>query len=79
MFKTTLSETTHRLQGKVDAWDSAAHDVRNAWETWRSSSPADRGHAYGTYCVSLDREEHAAAMLAAAVRSLEGAQLRAAA
>jgi hypothetical protein len=57
MFKTTLSETTHRLQDMVDAWESAAHDARNACETWRPSTPGDRGDAYVRYRASLDREE----------------------
>jgi hypothetical protein len=77
MFTTTLSETTHRLQDAVDAWDAAAHDVRNAWETWRASAPGNRGDAYVRYRASLDREEHAAAMLAA-VSSIEPAPVRAA-
>jgi hypothetical protein len=66
MFKTTLSQT-YRVQDTVDAWHAAAHDARNAWETWRASASGDRGDAYLRYRTSLDREQHAAEMLAAAV------------
>jgi hypothetical protein len=66
MFKRVLSDA-HRLQDLFDAWDSAAHDARVAWQTWLASAPRDRGAAYAGYCASLDREEHAAALLAAAV------------
>jgi hypothetical protein len=66
MFKTTLSET-HRSEDISAAWESAAHDAWNAWETWRASAPGDRGDAYVRYRASVDREEHAAEMLAAVV------------
>ena len=52
-----------------DAWVRAAHDARVAWETWVGSAIWDRSDAYTRYRASLDREEHAAAMLAAAVES----------
>ena len=48
MFKTTLSQT-YRVQDTVDAWHAAAHDARNAWETWRASASGDRGDAYLTF------------------------------
>ena len=40
-----------------------------AWETWLAGAPRGRGDAYAGYCASLDREEHAAALLAGAVGS----------
>ena len=50
------------------AWVSAAHDARFAWERWSASATHERGSAYARYQASLDREEKAAAVLAAAVR-----------
>lgn len=49
-------------------WVSAAHDARFAWDMWLASATRDRGNAYARYRASLDREEQAAAVLAAAVR-----------
>jgi hypothetical protein len=68
MFTTTSSQTTHELQDMVEAWDLAARDVRDAWETWRASAPGARADAYVNYRRSLECEEHAAEMMAAAVR-----------
>jgi hypothetical protein len=56
------------LENVFAAWVSAAHDARFAWERWLASATRDRGDAYARYQVSLDREEQAAVVLAAAVR-----------
>jgi hypothetical protein len=50
-----------------DAWSAAARDARIAWDAWRASAIRDRGEAYARYRASLDREERAAEMLAAAL------------
>jgi hypothetical protein len=68
MFTPVLSEAS-RLEELFDAWVSAAHDARVAWETWLASATQDRADAYAGYRASLDREEHAALVLAAAVGS----------
>ena len=65
MLKLTLPDT-RRWQDIFDAWDAAAHDAQKAWDRWRASAPSDRRDAYVTYRASLDREERAAEMLAAA-------------
>jgi len=66
MFNPVLPEAS-RLEDLFDAWVSAAHQARVACETWCASATASRGDAYAAYRASLDREEHAAAVLAAAV------------
>jgi hypothetical protein len=68
MFTRVFSEAT-RLEEVFEAWVSAARDARVAWESWSASATPDRADAYAAYCASLDREEHAAAVLAAAVGS----------
>jgi hypothetical protein len=68
MFTTILPET-YKLEAVFDAWDAAAHDAKFAWCAWLASTTRDRGDAYVSYRASLDREEHAAKVLATAVRS----------
>jgi hypothetical protein len=68
MFNPFWAET-NSLENRFAAWVSAAHDARFAWETWSASATRDRGKAYARYRASLDREEQAAARLAAAVIS----------
>ena len=66
MFTPFLPEA-YRFEDLFEAWVTAARDARVAWDTWLASAPRDRGDAYAGYSASLDREEHAAAVLAAAV------------
>jgi hypothetical protein len=68
MFTPVLPEAD-MLEDHFDAWLSAALDARLAWDAWLASATRDRGDAYARYRASLDREEHAAAVLATAVRS----------
>jgi len=63
---TRVLPKTYGVMELFDAWVSAAHDVQVAWERWSASPTEDRGEAYAGYCASLEREEHAAAVLAAA-------------
>jgi hypothetical protein len=68
MFTTLLPEI-YKVEDIFDAWDSAAHDATLAWDKWLASPTRDRGNAHAGYSASLDREEHAAEVLATAVRS----------
>jgi hypothetical protein len=68
MFKPSLPEA-NRLEDIFAAWVVAAHDARLTWDTWSASATRNRGDAYATYRASLDREEQAAAVLAAAIRN----------
>jgi hypothetical protein len=49
-----------------DAWAFAAQDAARALEGWRISFADDRADAHAAYGAALDREEHAATLLAAA-------------
>jgi hypothetical protein len=66
MFTPALSKPS-QFDELSDAWVLAAHESRVAWQTWLASAARDRGAAYVGYRASLDREEHAATVLAAAV------------
>jgi hypothetical protein len=61
---TMLMPGTYKLEDVFDAWVSAAHDTELAWTAWRASPAADRADASAGYRASLDREEHAATLLA---------------
>ena len=66
MFVTTLLRRT-RIENLFDAWAYAADEARVALEAWRTSHPSDRAEAYVVYRAALDREGHAADVLAAGV------------
>ena len=55
-----------------DAWASAAHDATLALHAWSTCAGGDRSAAYSVYRASLDREEHAARVLAASATALRG-------
>jgi hypothetical protein len=55
-----------RLEDLFDAWVFAARDAELALGAWASSQRDQRGEAHAVYCAALDREERAAAVLAAA-------------
>jgi hypothetical protein len=55
-----------RLEGLFDAWVFAARDAELALGAWASSQPGERAEAHAVYRAALDREEHAAAVLASA-------------
>lgn len=78
MFDPLWPASSNSSENLFAAWVSAAHDVRFACEAWWASANRDRGSAYARYRASLDREEHAAALLAAAVndapRRIRGAR-----
>jgi hypothetical protein len=50
-----------------DAWVLAAWDSATAFEAWARSEHGERGDAHAVYSAALDREERAAAVLAAVV------------
>jgi hypothetical protein len=55
-----------RLEDIFDAWVFAADDAKLALDAW-STSPSDhRAEAHAVYRAALDREQRAAAVLAAA-------------
>jgi hypothetical protein len=51
-----------------DNWLIAETDAALALEAWRAASPGAKPHAHAAYVVALDREEHAAAVLAIRLR-----------
>ena len=55
-----------RLEDLFDAWVFAARDAELALGAWASSRPGERAEAHAVYRAALDREERAAAVLAAA-------------
>ena len=55
-----------------DAWASAADDATVALHAWTRCARADRGAAYSVYRACLDREEHAAWVLAASTATPRG-------
>ena len=63
-----FSPEANRLENLFAQWVSAAHEARFAWEMWLASATRERGNAYAMYRATLDREERAAAVLAAAVK-----------
>jgi hypothetical protein len=65
---TMLRTETSTLEDLFDAWVFAAHDAEVAWHAWRTSPAPFRADAFASYRAGLDREEHAAAVLAAALR-----------
>jgi hypothetical protein len=67
MFDPLWPASSSSSENLFAAWVSAAHDVRLACETWSASATRDRRSAYVRYRASLDREEQAAARLAATV------------
>ena len=54
-----------RIEALFDAWAFAADEARRALDAWRTSHPSDRRDAYVVYRAALDREDQAAAALAA--------------
>jgi hypothetical protein len=56
-----------RLEDLFDAWVFAARDAERACDAWASSPRNGRAEAQAVYRAALDREERAAAVLAAAV------------
>jgi hypothetical protein len=58
-----------------DAWVCAADDATLALHAWSTCDARDRSAAYSVYQASLDREEHAARLLAAKARTLRGRRL----
>jgi hypothetical protein len=48
-----------------DAWAFAEIDSGLALDAWQTAAPADQAAAHAAYCAALDREERAAAALAA--------------
>jgi hypothetical protein len=57
---------TARLEDLFDAWVFAARDAELACGAWASSPNDGRAEAHAVYRAALDREECAAAVLAAA-------------
>jgi hypothetical protein len=49
----------HRL------WRAAAREATQALRAWQIAPARERGRAYFDYCVALEREERAAAVLEA--------------
>ena len=60
-----LSET--RNHEFWDAWAFAAMEAELALAAWKQAAREFKATAYATYRAALDREEHAAARLAAHV------------
>ena len=58
-----------RLEAFADAWADAEHDADVALRAWRTASGDAQPDAYAVYRAALDREERAAAMLAAAAQA----------
>jgi hypothetical protein len=58
-----------RREDLFDAWVFAADDATRALAAWATSVHDGRDEAHAVYRAALDREEHAAAVLAAAVSS----------
>jgi hypothetical protein len=56
-----------RWEDLFDAWVFAADDATRALAAWATSVRDGRDEAHAVYRAALDREEHAAAVLAAAV------------
>ena len=54
------------LEDLFDAWVFAARDAELALGAWGSSRPRGRAEAHAVYRAALDREEHAADVLASA-------------
>jgi hypothetical protein len=52
------------LEDPFVAWHAAARDARLALDAWLAATSDHRAAAYARYRASLDREEHAAAVLA---------------
>lgn len=62
------SASSHlRELGLWDAWVFAAGDATRALGEWNEAAPGDAGVAYAVYRAALDREDRAAAVLAACV------------
>jgi hypothetical protein len=51
-----------------DDWVIAETDTSLALEAWRTATPCSKPHAPASYVAALDREEHAAAVLASRLR-----------
>jgi hypothetical protein len=60
-----------------DAWAFAAVESDLALEAWLASEGGEQDVAYHVYVASLDREEHAALVLAERVDPAAAARLRA--
>jgi hypothetical protein len=59
-----------------DAWLWAEADATLTLEAWNSAATADKSWAHSAYRAALDREEHAARVLAARVRPMAQPVLR---
>ena len=57
---------TARLEDVFDAWAFAADDAKLALDAWAASPTEHRAEAHAVYRAALDREQRAAAVLAAA-------------
>jgi hypothetical protein len=62
----TVDVVTARLEDVFDAWAFAADDAKLALDAWAASPSDHRADAHAVYRAALDREERAAAVLAAA-------------
>jgi hypothetical protein len=51
-----------------DDWLIAETEASLALEAWRSARPFSKSQAHASYAAALDREEHAAAVLASRLR-----------
>ena len=51
-----------------DDWLIAETEATLALEAWRTARPPDKPRAHAYYVAALDREEHAAAVLASRLR-----------
>ena len=51
-----------------DDWLIAETETSLALEAWRAASPFSKPRAHASYVAALDREEHAAAVLASRLR-----------
>jgi hypothetical protein len=67
MFDSKLaSHVLPRLEDLWDAWAFAALEVQLAADHWKAAAREVKAAAFSSYRAALDREERAAAQLAAA-------------
>jgi hypothetical protein len=64
--RSSFDVRTARLEDLFDAWVFAARDAELACGAWASCPSDGRAEAHTVYRAALDREERAAAVLAAA-------------
>ena len=74
MFPDPRSALASRLRPEQlwDAWAFAAMEAELALDAWKKAAHELKAAAFATYRQALDREEEAAASLAAAVAPLRG-------